>query len=163
MCSDNSKRPDYSRDVTEDLVALSFCRLVHDDFTGCRACPFKDDKPIRYKCNQFDRLADSIREIMLQLSGEQADHYAYVVDQCSHCDEEYCVSECPCFDESISKRPEVFFQRVYEFLKDQGIYNEDGTVSEKGKRIRVSDTLALLKTTGLTRDSWTEERGGLLD
>ncbi len=157
----NFNKPDYSRDVIDDLKALSCCRQGHGIADGCSACPFVKDKPDRYKCNPYNRLVDSIKEIMAQFSEEQADHFVRVINKCSLC-EEYCDTDCPYFNESIEERAEVFFQHVYDFLKAQGLYNTDGTVSEKGAQIRVSDTLALLMTTGLTKDSWTEERGGLL-
>ncbi len=157
----NPDKQDYFRDVIDDLKALSCCRHRLDKENGCKACPFTEDKPDTYKCRSYERVMDSIKEIMALFSGEQADHFVTVIDECSCCSE-CCYSDCPYIEESVEGDAEVFFQHVYDFLKDQGLYNEDGTVSEKGTRLRVSDTLALLMTTGLTKDSWTEERGGLL-
>ncbi len=153
---------DYSRDVVDDLKALACCCRREDPAVSCRICPFVKDKPDRYPCNPFDRLVDSIKGILLQIPGKKAEHFLTVIEKCSFCATGHCET-CPYGDESLEGNEMVFMQHVHAFLKEQGLYNEDGSVSKKGLQIRVSDTLALLKTTKLTKDDWPNNRGGLLD
>lgn len=60
---------------------------------------------------------------------------------------------CEYYEESVEVHVEALFRHIYDYFRDLGLYNEDGSVSEKGSGIRVSDTLALLMSTGLTKDS----------
>ncbi len=161
MDDSRKQEMDYSRDVIDDLVALSYCRHGKRQNAGCNACPFGKSRIYGYECDMSGQLVDSIQGILLQFSGDKARHFLSVIDKCTFC-EECCCDECPYSEESIERHREIFYQHVYDFMKEEGLYNEDGSVSGKGAGIRVSDTLALLKTTGLTKDSWMEERGGLL-
>ena len=155
------KMPYYSRDVIDDLKAISCCRQEYGADNGCNVCPFRKDKPEGRKCNSYIRLVDSIEVILEQFPEKQAEHLLSIIRECSLCEEYDCLG-CQYYDESIENHEDVFYQHVYDFFKEQGLYNEDGTVSDKGARIRVSDTLALLMATGLTKESWKEERGGII-
>ncbi len=156
----NYPDPDYFRDVIDELKAISCCWRYKDPAAGCVVCPFKKDKPVECECNPYGRLVDTIKEIMLQLKGDKAEHFLSVINACSLC-EHYCC-DCQYVNESIEIHAAVLLKHVYEFLTEEGLYDEDGSVSEKGEGLRVSDTLALLKTTGLTKESWPKNRGGLL-
>ena len=155
---ENSTEQDYSRDVINDLKAISCCRHSQDPAEGCTACPLKRDSG--RDCT-WD-LDDSIESILSLYSEEQAEHLLSAKHKCGFCDGVDCDETCPCYEESPERHPETFYRLVFEFLKSKGLYNADDSVSEKGTRIRVSDTLALLKATGLTEDSWPKDRGGLL-
>lgn len=161
MNESNSEKKNCSRDVIDDLKALSCCWRQNDTIAGCNACPFLKFKPGEYACNPYYRLVDSLMEILKQLSGDKAKHFLAVFSKCYNCEEYYC-DPCLFFDESVEVHAEVLFHHIYDFFRDIGLYNEDGSVSEKGSGIRVSDALALLMATGQTKDSRKKKRDSLL-
>lgn len=156
------KEPNYSRDVIDDLKALSCCRYSKEPITRCNICPFQKNKPDKYPCNPYNRLVDSITGILQQLPGEESSYLLNVIDKCSRCSDGFC-EDCPYCEDSLEIHEEVFYQHVYNVLRIQGLYCQDGTISDKGRQILISDTLALLKATKMTAEDWSaEKRDGLL-
>lgn len=155
-------KPNYSRDVIDDLNAISCCRYSKESITKCNICPLQKNKPDKYPCNPYNRLVDSTTGILQQLPGEESTYLLNIIDKYSQCGDDLC-EDCPYCEDSIKIHEEAFYRHVYSVLRIQGLYNQDGTISDKGRRIRISDTLALLKATKMTAEDWaTEKRGSLL-
>lgn len=82
MNGSDSADLDYSRDVIDDLRALSCCWRWRDPVAGCNVCPFLKNKPDGYSCNPYDRLVDSLMEILKQFSDDKAAHFLAVFSKC---------------------------------------------------------------------------------